>query len=129
MVQLIHGIKVVWWGLTSPVPYNHFNNKIIISMNFLVETTIPKKEMYLSLLQKIYLNYYFINKVVICNWWPQTISHGLKAIFIILDFHFKGMWYLRKEASSCEQFGTLSTCLCPKYIKFYFSNLDNSKED
>ena len=25
-----------------------------------------------------YLDYYFINKVVVCNWWHQTLPHGLK---------------------------------------------------
>ena len=31
------------------------------------------------------------------------------------------MWYLRKAASSCEQFGRVSTSLCPKYTSnFHF---------
>ena len=46
------------------------------------------------------------------------IIHGLK-----------GMWYLRKVVSSCKQFGPVSTCLCPKYIKFCFKNLRNDRED
>ena len=29
------------------------------------------------------------------------------------------MWYLRKVASSYEQYGPVSTCLCPKYINFF----------
>ena len=32
----------------------------------------------------------------------------------------KGMWYLRKVASSWKQFGPVSTCLCLKYIKILF---------
>ena len=39
------------------------------------------------------------------------------------------MWYLRKVASSCEQFGPVSTCLYPKYMKFCFKNLGNGRED
>ena len=39
------------------------------------------------------------------------------------------MWYLRKVASLCEQLGPLSTCLCPKYITFFFQNLGNGRED
>ena len=39
------------------------------------------------------------------------------------------MWYLKKVASSCEQFGPVSTCLCPKYITFRFQNLGNGRED
>ena len=42
---------------------------------------------------------------------------------------YKGMWYLRKVASSCKQFGPVFTCLCPKYIKFYVKNLRNDRED
>ena len=30
------------------------------------------------------------------------------------------MWYLRKVASSCEQFGTVSPCLFPKFWKENF---------
>ena len=41
----------------------------------------------------------------------------------------KGMWYFRKLASLCEQLGPLSTCLCPKYINFFFKNLGNGRED
>ena len=40
------------------------------------------------------------------------------------------MWYLRKIESSCEQFSSVSTCLCPNYIKFgkcYSLNLNQSK--
>ena len=37
--------------------------------------------------------------------------------------------YLRKVASLCEQYGPLSTCLCPKYITFRFQKLGNSRED
>ena len=45
-------------------------------------------------------------------------------------FHdLKGMWYLKKVGSLCEQFGPVSTCLCPKYKKFYFYNLGKGKED
>ena len=32
-------------------------------------------------------------------------------------------------ASSCEQLGSVSTCLSPKYIKFCFQNLRNGRED
>ena len=39
------------------------------------------------------------------------------------------MWYLRKVASSCEQFGLVSTYFCPKYIKFCIQNLRNVRED
>ena len=39
------------------------------------------------------------------------------------------MWYLRKVASSCEQFGPVSTYLYPKYIEFCFQNLVNDRED
>ena len=41
----------------------------------------------------------------------------------------KGMWYLRKVASSYEQFDPVSTFLCPKYIKFCFQDLENCRED
>ena len=36
---------------------------------------------------------------------------------------------LEKVASLCEQFGPVSTCLCPKYINICFHNLGNGKED
>ena len=36
---------------------------------------------------------------------------------------------LRKVASLFKQFGPVSTCLCPKYIKFFFQNLRNDRED
>ena len=39
------------------------------------------------------------------------------------------MWYSRKVASSCEQFGPVSTCLCPQYKKFCFQNLDCGRKD
>ena len=39
------------------------------------------------------------------------------------------MWYLKQVASLCKQFGPVSTCLCPKYIKFCFQNLGNGKKD
>ena len=39
------------------------------------------------------------------------------------------MWYLRKVESSCKQFDLVSTCLCQKYVKFYFQNLGNGRED
>ena len=39
------------------------------------------------------------------------------------------MWYLRKIESSCEEFGPVSTSLCPKYIKFCFQNLGNVRVD
>ena len=39
------------------------------------------------------------------------------------------MWYLRKVAISCEQFGPVSTCVCPKYIKFFFQILGLNRED
>ena len=35
------------------------------------------------------------------------------------------MWYLRKIASSCEQFDSVSTFLSPKHTKFCFQNLEN----
>ena len=41
----------------------------------------------------------------------------------------KGIWYLRKVASLCEQIDPVSTFLCPKYIKFYFQNLGNVRKD
>ena len=51
-------------------------------------------------------------------------------IFLFLTFYLlKGMWYLRKVASSCEQLGPVSTCSCPKYIKFCFQNLVNGREN
>ena len=31
------------------------------------------------LLRKVYLDYCFINKVVLCNWWHQTLPHGFKS--------------------------------------------------
>ena len=37
--------------------------------------------------------------------------------------------YLRKIAGSCEEFGSISICLCPNYIKFWFKNLKNCRED
>ena len=36
---------------------------------------------------------------------------------------------VEKIESSCEQFSPVSTCLCQKYIKFYFQNLGNVRED
>ena len=36
---------------------------------------------------------------------------------------------LRRVVRSCKQLGPVSTCLCPKYIKFCFQNLGNSRED
>ena len=39
------------------------------------------------------------------------------------------MWYLRKVESSGEQFCPASTCLCLKYIKIFFQNLGNGRED
>ena len=39
------------------------------------------------------------------------------------------MWYSRKIESSWEQFNPVSTCLCPKYIKFCFRNLENVREE
>ena len=41
----------------------------------------------------------------------------------------KGMWYLRKVVSSYEQYGPISTCLCPKDITFSFQNLRDGRED
>ena len=41
----------------------------------------------------------------------------------------KGIWFLRKEASSCEQFGPLSRCLCSKYENFCFQDLGNGRKD
>ena len=41
----------------------------------------------------------------------------------------KGIWYLRKVASSYKQFGLVSIFLRPKYIKFGFRNLWNGRED
>ena len=38
------------------------------------------------------------------------------------------MWYFRKVESLCEQFGRVSTCLYPKYIKFWKQNLRNGRE-
>ena len=35
---------------------------------------------------------------------------------------------LENVASSCEQFGPVSTCLRPKNIKFCFQNLGNCRE-
>ena len=46
-----------------------------------------------------------------------------------LDSSIKGMRYLRKVASSCEQFGPVSTYLWLKYMKFSFQNFGNSRED
>ena len=39
------------------------------------------------------------------------------------------MRYSRKVASSFEQLGAVSTCLCPKYIKFDSQNLGDGRED
>ena len=39
------------------------------------------------------------------------------------------MWYLRKAASSCKQFGPVSTCLCPKYKLICFQKLGNGRVD
>ena len=39
--------------------------------------------LYCFLLRKIYLNYYFINKAVICNWWRKTLSHDLRGLIKI----------------------------------------------
>ena len=36
---------------------------------------------------------------------------------------------MRKLESPCEQFFPVSTCLCPKYIKFRFQNLGKVRED
>ena len=46
----------------------------------------------------------------------------LKIGFSYIDMQstpLKRMWYLRKVASSYEQFGQISTSLCPKYIKCF----------
>ena len=39
------------------------------------------------------------------------------------------MSYLGKVASLCEKFSPVSTCLCPKYIKFCFQNLRIGRKD
>ena len=39
------------------------------------------------------------------------------------------MWYLRKVASLCKQFGPVTTCLCPKDIKFCVQNYGTGRED
>ena len=39
------------------------------------------------------------------------------------------MWYLRKVESSCEHLDPDFTRLRTKYIKFWFQNLINGKED
>ena len=39
------------------------------------------------------------------------------------------MWYLRKSWISCEQFGSVSTCSCLKYIKCFVQSLGNGRED
>ena len=36
----------------------------------------------------------------------------------VAKLYIKGMWYLRKLASSCEQFKPVSTNLCPEYNFF-----------
>ena len=46
-----------------------------------------------------------------------------------VDDPLKGVWYLRKVTSSCEQLRPVFTCLCLKYIKFCFRNLGNGRED
>ena len=50
------------------------------------------------------------------------------SVIAVCNAVFKGMWYLRKVAGSCEQFGPVSTCLCPEYIQFCSQNLRNGKE-
>ena len=39
------------------------------------------------------------------------------------------MKYFRKVASSCEQFGPVSTCLCPNTENVSFFNLGIVRED
>ena len=39
------------------------------------------------------------------------------------------MSYLRKVVNPCEQFDLVTTCLCPKYMKFSFPNLGNGRKD
>ena len=51
----------------------------------------------------------------------KTRIDWLKSIKIILLNFIKGMWYLRKVASLCEQYYPFFTRLCPKYIKLFFT--------
>ena len=44
-------------------------------------------------------------------------------------FTIKSMWYLRKVANGCVQFGPDFTCLCPKDMNFCCWNLENGRED
>ena len=39
------------------------------------------------------------------------------------------MWYLRKVVTLYEKFGPVSICLCPNYIKLYFQNFGNGRQN
>ena len=60
---------------------------------------------------------------------PVQLTKSNRLICEVSSFQIKGMWYLKKIESSCEQFSPVSTCLRPKYIKFCSSNLRNVIED
>ena len=60
---------------------------------------------------------------------PLLVSDHLQLLVSIFLRNLEGIWYLRKVASSCKQFGSVSTSLRPKYIQFCSHNLENGRKD
>ena len=71
----------------------------------------------------------FFRFLTIVGYYLEKTMHLHDLPFQRFQVCLKGMWYLRKVANSYEQFGPVSTCFCPKYIKCCFQNSRNSWED
>ena len=59
----------------------------------------------------------------------EQVFGGFKFNKIDCEKILKGMWYLKKVASLCEQLDPISTYLRPKFITFSFLNLGNGRKD
>ena len=92
-VRIEHWIDVVRLLISAwIIIYERSIIKIINVTNFPKKTVMHYLFLHCCLLWKLYSNYYFIYKVAICNWWSQTLPHGLhiKKVFTRSEIHLIG---------------------------------------
>ena len=68
---------------------------------------------------RVYARWDFISRFALIGVYREKIPTIPDHMFRLVH-GFKGMYYLRKVVSACEQCSPVSTCLCPKYITFRF---------
>ena len=85
---IVNSRKLFWIKFYRFLYFENLNGFEILNYNIIL-THFSKKTvmrcifLQCCLLEKIYSNYYFINKGIVCIWWRQATTYDLKDLWIL----------------------------------------------